>query len=269
MPVATRNAAPALRQPIDNLTHWCILFKVGNGATIKLQRRKQKLQLRAQSTKLKTLDHLPDPPALALFALRLTLPCCSPHLQDEAESFIKAAAAANHHHPTQPGAPPSPSSAAAAGAPFEPADPGHPHMPSPQATAAQPQSTQAQSQFTQSQQQQALQQQHQAAVRDALVEAGYPPDSSLPGTVLRLLLRHVAVAVVTRGVLGCVAARRGEGTGEQQQQQRQQGGGPQQQQQGVQGDEEDGEIGELRAVPAVPGVAVVDTTGAGDHFTAG
>ncbi|GLC59572.1 hypothetical protein PLESTB_001501700 [Pleodorina starrii] len=72
---------------------------------------------------------------------------------------------------------------------------------------------------------------------DPTSAAGYPPDSPLPSTALALLLRHCAGAVVTRGVLGCVAAWRG-----------------------VEG---------LVAVPAVPGVAVVDTTGAGDHFTAG
>ncbi|KXZ55185.1 hypothetical protein GPECTOR_3g330 [Gonium pectorale] len=76
-----------------------------------------------------------------------------------------------------------------------------------------------------------------AVADDAVAAAGYPPDSSLPAAVLGLLLRHCEGAVVTRGVLGCVAGRRG-GEG-------------------------------LVAVPAVPGVAVVDTTGAGDHFTAG
>ncbi|GLI60600.1 hypothetical protein VaNZ11_002773 [Volvox africanus] len=72
---------------------------------------------------------------------------------------------------------------------------------------------------------------------DPTAAAGYPPESTLPAAVLGLLLRHCQGAVVTRGVLGCVAASR--------------------------------DVEGLVAVPAVPGVAVVDTTGAGDHFTAG
>ncbi|GIL91126.1 hypothetical protein Vretifemale_18798 [Volvox reticuliferus] len=72
---------------------------------------------------------------------------------------------------------------------------------------------------------------------DPTAAAGYPPESTLPAAVLNLLLRHCQGAVVTRGVLGCVAAAR--------------------------------DVDGLVAVPAVPGVAVVDTTGAGDHFTAG
>jgi sugar/nucleoside kinase (ribokinase family) len=75
---------------------------------------------------------------------------------------------------------------------------------------------------------------------------GFPPDSSLPAAVLSLILRYCHGGVVTRGVLGCVASSRdlqqaaGANTG-----------------------------AALIAVPAVPGIAVVDTTGAGDHFTAG
>lgn len=51
------------------------------------------------------------------------------------------------------------------------------------------------------------------------------------------LLRHCYVAVITRGVLGCLAASRQHPA--------------------------------TLVVPAATGVVVADTTGAGDHFTAG
>ncbi|KAG2496091.1 hypothetical protein HYH03_005694 [Edaphochlamys debaryana] len=113
----------------------------------------------------------------------------------------------------------------------------------------------------------------------AAAAAGYPADSSLPAAVLRLLLRYCAGGVVTRGVLGCVAgmrrvasarsmrsthsmrsARSGDWEGI---------GGKGGSDGGGKGAEGEGEREVLVAVPAVPGVGVVDTTGAGDHFTAG
>ncbi|KAG2448520.1 hypothetical protein HYH02_006411 [Chlamydomonas schloesseri] len=83
----------------------------------------------------------------------------------------------------------------------------------------------------------------------AAAAIGFPPDSSLPAAVLGLLLRHCHGGVVTRGVLGCVASSRDL-----------------QQAAVAAGASTDAA---LVAVPAVPGIAVVDTTGAGDHFTAG
>jgi sugar/nucleoside kinase (ribokinase family) len=82
----------------------------------------------------------------------------------------------------------------------------------------------------------------------AAAAIGFPPDSSLPAAVLSLILRHCHGGVVTRGVLGCVASSRDM------------------QQAAAAGASTDAA---LVAVPAVPGIAVVDTTGAGDHFTAG
>lgn len=83
----------------------------------------------------------------------------------------------------------------------------------------------------------------------AAAAIGFPPDSNLPAAVLSLILRYCHGGVVTRGVLGCVAASRDL--------------------QAAAGGAEAGPHAGLVAVPAVPGIAVVDTTGAGDHFTAG
>ncbi|KAG2444920.1 hypothetical protein HXX76_001656 [Chlamydomonas incerta] len=85
----------------------------------------------------------------------------------------------------------------------------------------------------------------------AAAAIGFPPDSSLPAAVLGLILRHCHGGVVTRGVLGCVAASRDT------------------QAAAAAGGAAAGASSGLVAVPAVPGIAVVDTTGAGDHFTAG